>query len=225
MGRYKWDKTNHVLIPISSETSNFTGTTAEWNALSASEKANYKTVDLTDDFNGVAVIDNLTTTTSTGEPLSAHMGNTLGSLTAYINTNTSTASKAYSAGEQFVLNGSLCKAKTAITSGANLTLNSNYEYASNVTSQISNLESKLLTSNLLDLSPYTGASLISEFSANDLIILNASGGNRVTDLPVVQAGMYIVTPNMFYIRIIFIGTNGCVYIYDRDGNWVAIITK
>lgn len=34
---------------------NFVGTTAEWNALSLSQKAKYKTVDLTDDFMGVVI--------------------------------------------------------------------------------------------------------------------------------------------------------------------------
>lgn len=57
---------------------------------------------------------------------------------AYINTSSTTASKGYSQGEQFILDGILRKAKTAIASGATLTLNSNYENAENVTTQIQN---------------------------------------------------------------------------------------
>ena len=41
---------------VSGETdSNFMGTLAQWNALSASEKVRYKTIDITDDFNGMAI--------------------------------------------------------------------------------------------------------------------------------------------------------------------------
>lgn len=55
---------------------------------------------------------------------------------AYINTNSTTASKIYTAGEQFILDGALKRAKTNIASGATLVLNSNYENADSVTRQI-----------------------------------------------------------------------------------------
>lgn len=57
---------------------------------------------------------------------------------AYVNTNSTTASKAYVKGEQFILDGILRKAKSAIASGATLTLNSNYENADTITTQIDN---------------------------------------------------------------------------------------
>lgn len=45
------DSTNNTTI-VSVDETNFVGTLAQWNALTLAQKAKYKTVDLTDDFNG-----------------------------------------------------------------------------------------------------------------------------------------------------------------------------
>lgn len=51
---------------------------------------------------------------------------------AYINTNSTTASKPYTKGEQFILDGVLRTALTNIANGATLTLNSNYKNSARV---------------------------------------------------------------------------------------------
>ena len=58
---------------------------------------------------------------------------------AYINTNSTKATKSYIKGEQFILDGILRVAKTAISNGATLTLDSNYENARPIATQISGL--------------------------------------------------------------------------------------
>lgn len=89
----------------------------------------------------------------------------------------------------------------------------------------SNLANKLVVSNLINLSAYSASTLIQTVSNNghDVYIASCSGGNRVSDLPVVQAGTYVVIPNTYYVKIIFFGGNGCVYIYTDQ--WIAVVTK
>ena len=86
--------------------------------------------------------------------------------------NGTTSIGSYAIGEQFIRNNVLYKAKTAITAGDTLTLDTNYEAADDVTTQVSSLKQDLAdTNNALDdevsarailgahnLSPNTGVS-------------------------------------------------------------------
>lgn len=205
MGRYKWDKTNHVLIPISNETSNFTGTAAEWNALVAAEKAKYKTVDLTDDFNGVEVIDNLSRTTYSGEPLSARMGNSLGKMVANIE-STSTASQLYKVNDQFVYNGILYKVTSQIASGGAITPGSNCTPAPSVTSQISNLANSLIAIRVINMpgvavapgevSDYRSPLTYADYTIKGIVGVQIAAGGSCTLVSAV-----IDTNNNIFVRI------------------------
>lgn len=92
---------------------NFVGTTAEWNALSAAQKAEFDaskgvTVNLSDDSEGNSASRNdISTLQLTG--------------------NTNTSGNTIAAGVYFYLNGSLTKAKTNIVNGDTFVLNTNYE--------------------------------------------------------------------------------------------------
>jgi len=86
-------------------------------------------------------IQNVLTSTDSAKPLSANMGNALGKMVAPIETTT-TASRAYATGQQFILNGILYRATANISSGGTINTGSggNATTAADVTSQISNLE-------------------------------------------------------------------------------------
>lgn len=58
------------------------------------------------------------------------------SLIAPVETNASLASQGYAIGKQFILNGLLCEATTAIAQGAAFVLNGNYKLADSVTAQV-----------------------------------------------------------------------------------------
>ena len=80
----------------------------------------------------------------------------------------------------------------------------------------------LTTSSLANLSSYTAETLISSVAnrGETLNIVSCTGGNRVQDLPIIQAGTYMIIPNQNYIRIIFFGTNGSIYVYVYGTGWV-----
>ena len=85
------------------------------------------------------IINDLSKTSlSNGEALSARMGNALGQMFAPIESS-STASRAYVIGAQFIYNGILYKATAAISQGGNINPGGNCTPASSVTSQISDL--------------------------------------------------------------------------------------
>lgn len=83
-------------------------------------------------------IQNKLTSTSTTDSLSANMGNTLGKMVAPIESSSS-ASRAYAIGAQFIYNGILYKATAAISQGGNINPGGNCTPASSVTAQISDL--------------------------------------------------------------------------------------
>lgn len=62
--------------------------------------------------------------------------NEISNTVAYINTNSTTASKNYAKDELFILDGVLRKALVNITAGNTLTINSNYETVGNIGSQL-----------------------------------------------------------------------------------------
>lgn len=89
------------------------------------------------------IINDLSKTSlSNGEALSARMGNALGQMFAPIESS-STASRAYAIGAQFIYNGILYKATAAISQGGNINPGGNCTAASSVTAQISDLISQL----------------------------------------------------------------------------------
>lgn len=90
-------------------------------------------------------IQNNLTSTSTTDSLSANMGNALGKMVAPIESS-STASRAYAIGAQFIYNGILYKATAAISSGGSISPGGNCTPASSVTSQISDLSLRTLYS-------------------------------------------------------------------------------
>ena len=55
---------------------------------------------------------------------------------------------------------------------------------------------------------------------------SASGGNKLSDLPITQAGVYIIRANTYYKSLDFMGTNGCDYHYDYTNNaWTSLNSK
>ena len=78
------DSTNNATVVEAVET-NFVGTYAEWQALSLAERAQYDTVDLTDDFNG-APIDPLPSENSIHAVQSGGVYSTQGSLASLLTT-------------------------------------------------------------------------------------------------------------------------------------------
>ena len=91
------------------------------------------------------IINDLSKTSlSNGEALSARMGNALGQMFAPIESS-STASRAYAIGAQFIYNGILYKATAAISQGGNINPGGNCTPASSVTSQISDLNNNIGT--------------------------------------------------------------------------------
>jgi len=85
------------------------------------------------------IINDLSKTSlSNGEALSARMGNALGQMFAPIESSSS-ASRAYAIGAQFIYNGILYKATAAISQGGNINPGGNCTPASSVTAQISDL--------------------------------------------------------------------------------------
>ena len=89
--------------------------------------------------------------------------------------NGTTSAGSYAVGEQFMRDGALCRAKTPISAGTTLTLNTNYEVDDTVVAQLSSLKNRV-------------ASLESEVSwleiVNDIKSGNLSGyaiGDLITD--------------------------------------------
>lgn len=115
---------------------NFVGTNQEWETLTQTEKDTFKTVDITDDFNGVG-IDNTPTANSQNVVRSGGVYSSIQTLTndltdiSIIGTTNNTGST-ITKGTYFYLNSSLVKAKTDIANGATLTANTNYESESGV---------------------------------------------------------------------------------------------
>lgn len=114
----------------------FRGTTAEWNALTAAQKAEYTYVDLIDDGSSGSSItidpaptENSENAVSSGGVYSSLAEKT--NLTVISSSSkketSSIATKAHTAGDYFELNGVFVKALTNIAIGDTLTENTNYE--------------------------------------------------------------------------------------------------
>lgn len=71
-----------------------------------------------------------------------------------------------------------------------------------------------------NLSTYTAKTLIDECvsNGNKIYYCSASGGNKLSDLPVTQAGTYIIYCDAYYKGLEFHGTNGIVYLFDYGNN-------
>ena len=67
---------------------------------------------------------------------------------APVETDATDASQEYAIGQQFILNGDLCRAKTAIAEHDALTLNTNYELADDITTQLSGKQDALTFDNV-----------------------------------------------------------------------------
>jgi len=94
----------------------------------------------------VKIIDHLNkTAVANGEALSAHQGNVITTLLAPVEPTT-TASRAYAIGEQFVLNGLLTEATAAISQGNTIVVGTggNAKLAADVTSQLATIKSSLM---------------------------------------------------------------------------------
>lgn len=78
---------------------------------------------------------------------------------------------------------------------------------------------------VIDLSAKTGKTLIDEAVAQGYIMkfISATGGQKLSDLPVIQAGLYVVYANTYYKQIHFYGANGTTrYIFNYESNsWTA----
>jgi hypothetical protein len=100
----------------------------------------------------------------------------------------------------------------------------NYEQIGTLNSNIAKV---VKVDNIYNMSSYAGAeALISAISGAGISVYVASctGGNRLPDLPIIQAGTYIVIPATFYIKIIFLGTNGTIYVYVAGEGWKQVGT-
>lgn len=82
--------------------------------------------------------------------------------------------------------------------------------------------------NARNLSGYTAKTLIDECVTQGykLYYCSASGGNKLSDLPITQAGVYIVRADTYYKSLDFMGTNGYDYHYDYTNNaWTSLNSK
>ena len=89
----------------------------------------------------------------------------------------------------------------------------------------SNLAKVVKIDNIYNMNSYQNADdLISTISnaGIGIYIASCAGGNKLPDLPITQAGTYIVIPNTFYIKIIFLGTNGAMYVYVAGEGWKQV---
>ena len=84
--------------------------------------------------------------------------------------------------------------------------------------QIAALNSNLVVRSLENLSSYTAQTLIDTAlnAGHKILITSCTGGNRISDLPEVTAGTYVVIPNSYYIKLIVFGVNGKIYMYDGN---------
>ena len=118
----------------------------------------------------------------------------------------------------------------AISQGATISSTSNNvspdtEGISNsLKATISALSNLVSVVSLQNLSSYTANTLIQATANNGILIsvISCTGGNRLSDLPIIQAGTYIIIPGTTYIKLIFLGTNGAVYFYDGT-NWIQAL--
>lgn len=145
---------------------------------------------LTNKVNTSDVVNNLTTTAS-GKVLDARQGKALNDALstakgniAYTNTSSTTASKAYQKNEEFFLDDILRIAKTDISNGDTLTLDSNYEDAGKISTQIFQINSDMSYKQNASLySPITinGTSRTAVESALNLIASNLNQSDTTID--------------------------------------------
>lgn len=100
---------------------------------------------------------------------------------APIESNSSSASQGYAIGEQFILNGLLCEATSAIAQGASLVLNGNYKLADSVTEQINKLFKTVTVTATTDINSV----IVPDVSGNNFIIsaFGNDGTNSIICLP------------------------------------------
>lgn len=101
------------------------------------------------------IVDGLTkTSVSSGESLSAHMGNCIGNMIAPVQANLIAIQK-YEIGEQFIYDGVLYTATALISKDDPITINGNCSKASDIVSQISNFTKDVTFKPYVDISGYT----------------------------------------------------------------------
>lgn len=93
-------------------------------------------------------------------------------------------------------------------------------------SEVNALNDKIVgTDGAINLSSYTAKTFIDSIVANGnkIYYCSASGGNKLSDLPITQAGVYIVRADTYYKSLDFMGTNGYDYHYDYTNNaWTSL---
>lgn len=148
---------------------------------------------------------------------------TLNTTIAPVETDLTSASKAYAVGQKFIYDGVLYQAKTAIAQGAALVLNTNYEAADDVSSEIEALEKELedeaATRSTL------GAKNILPFDLDDIKALNTNGtwaGNvytyRDVDFTVNADGTVTVNGTAT-------GGNASIKLYNASANYEMLGKK
>ena len=151
--------------------------------------------------NGLAIVSN---------------NNTHGAITAgqyvYVRNHGSLAEGMYTANSNIAANATLSSSNlTAVSSGS-----------------LNNIAKSINTDGAINLSSYTAKSLIDSIVANGnkIYYCSASSGNKLSDLPITQAGVYIVRADTYYKSLDFMGTNGYDYHYDYTGNsWTSLNDK
>lgn len=121
---------------VSLNISSFVGTTTEWNALSTTEKAKYTLVNLTDDGGSEMQMDTVPTSNSNNAITSGGVYTALQNISmddksnlsniVSDNESSSTATKNYSIGDYFSLNGNLARVIDDIEIGDTLVEDTNY---------------------------------------------------------------------------------------------------
>lgn len=167
----------------------------------------------------VKIIDHLNkTAVANGEALSAHQGNVITTLLAPVEPTT-TASRAYAIGEQFVLNGLLTEATAAISQGNTIVVGTggNAKLAADITSQLATLNSSLAncTSESLgyglvlhklgNIRIITGANQNIQFPSEGILLAEASKFNAIAvctyfDDSSVKIGFLNIDGSRAYLR-------------------------
>ena len=94
-----------------------------------------------------------------------------------------------------------------------------------IKSGLNNANKSVSIENVTNLINYTAASYVEYISSQNIKIhiTSCNTAGRLSDLPIQQAGTYIVIPGTYFFQIIFIGADGAVYFYKADSKeWIAL---
>lgn len=149
---------------------------------------------------------------------------------APVETDLTSASQAYAVGQKFIYDGVLYQAKTAIAQGAALVLNTNYEAADDVsteiealTNQIKDMNNVLGSKNLLPNKATSQTINGITFTVNDDGSVTANGtATRVTELPIINENLILNEGNYILSTKNNIPTNVYFSIYITGQGWKDI---